>query len=68
MLADISIALSYHEIISHHKEMTISLIPDDLFSHFLEFLPLLSSNASNWSFSLVTLFFHALLLELQETV
>jgi len=60
MLADISLALSSLKMVSNHQGRTISLTPDDLFSHFAEFLPLLSPNAMTWSFSLVTLFFNAL--------
>ena len=55
-------------MVSHHKEMTTSLTPDDLFSRFAEFIPLLSPNAMTWSFSLVTLLFGALPQEIQETV
>ena len=48
--------------------MILSLTPDDLLSRFSEFLPLISPNATTWSFSLVTLFFNALPHELQDTV
>ena len=48
--------------------MILSLTPDDLLSRFSEFLPLISPNATTWSFSLVTLFFNALHHELQETI
>ena len=40
----------------------------DLYSYYIEFLPLLAPNAMTWSFSLVTSFFHALPSELQETI
>ena len=46
----------------------MSLTPDDFFSCYTEFLHLLSPNALTWSFSLVTLFFHSLPLDLQEAV
>ena len=46
----------------------MSLTPDDLFNRYTKFLPLLSQNALTWSFTLVTLFFHALSLELHEAV
>ena len=50
------------------RNKKISLTPDDLFSRFTEYLPLLSPNAMTWSFCLVTLFFHAIPSELQEAV
>ena len=68
ILADIFLALSSLMMISHHTEGSISLTPDDLFSRFAEFIPLLSPNATTWSFPLVTLFFNALPHELQEAV
>ena len=55
-------------MIYNYRGRIISLTPDDLFSCYTEFMSLLSPNALNWSFSLVTLFFIALPLELQETV
>ena len=55
-------------MISTHRGGHFSLIPDDLYSHFVEFLPLLSPNAMTWSFYLVTLFFDAFPSELQEAV
>ena len=67
-LADISFALSSLKMGSHHKGRNISLTPDDLFSLFAEFFPLLSPNAMTWSFSLVTHFLNALPHELQNTV
>ena len=68
MLADISLALSSLKMISTHKGKLVVLTPDDLYSRYIEFLPLLAPNAMTWSFSLVTLFFHALPSELQEAV
>ena len=68
MLADISLALSSLKMISTHKGKIVVLTPDDLYSRYIEFLPLLTSNAMTWSFSLVTLFFHALPSELQVAV
>ena len=68
MLADISLALSNLQMVYNHRGRIISLTPGDLFSCYTEFLPLLSLNTLNWSFSLVPLFFHALPLELQEVV
>ena len=50
------------------RNKKISLTPDDLFSRFTEYFPLLSVNAMTWSFFLVNLFFHAMPSELQEVV
>jgi len=68
ILADISLALSSLKIISYHGGRNIPFTPDDLFSRYTKFLPLLSPNIITWSFSLVTLFVNALHLELQEAV
>ena len=68
MLADISLTLSKLKMIYTVRGKNISLTPDDLFSNFTSFLPLLSPNAMAWSFCLVTLFFQALPAELQEAV
>ena len=56
------------KMISNHKEKLVVLTPDDLYSRYIEFLPLLAPNAMTWSFFLGTLFFHALPSELQEVV
>ena len=63
MLADISLTLSKLKMIYTVRGKNISLTPDDLFSNFTSFLPLLSPNSMTWSFFFVTLF-----LELQEAV
>ena len=55
-------------MISNHKEKLVVLTPDDIYSRYIEFLPLLAPNAMTWSFFLGTLFFHALPSELQEVV
>ena len=68
MLTDISFALSNLQMVYNHRGREFLLVPDDLFSRYTEFLPLFSPNALTWSFSLVTLFFHTLYLELQEAV
>ena len=68
MLADISLALSTLKIVYTVRGKNISLTLDDLFNHFTSFLPLLSPNAMSWSFCLVTLFFQALPMELQEAI
>ena len=64
MLADIFLALTSLKMISNHKGKVIVLTPDNLYSRYIEFFPLLTSNAMTWSFSLVTLFFHAVSSEL----
>ena len=68
ILTDISFNPSNLQMVYNHRSGTISLTPDDLFSHDIEFLPLLLPNALTWLFSLVIFFFHALPLELQETM
>ena len=55
-IVNISLALSNLKIVYNHRWRTISLTPDDLFSRYTDFLPLLSPNDLTWSFSLVTLF------------
>ena len=66
MLANISLALSSLKKVSQLRRRIILLTSDDLFSRFVEFIPLLSPSALAWYFSLVTLFFHALPLELKD--
>ena len=68
MLANISLALSSLKKVSQLRRRIISLTSDDLFSRFVEFIPLLSPSVLAWYFSLVTLFFHALPLELKDAV
>ena len=68
MLVDLSLALSKLKMTYISRNKIISLTPDDLFSRFTEYLPLLSPNAMTWSFCLVTLFLHAMPSELQEEV
>ena len=68
ILTNITLALSFLKMVSHHKGRTASLIPDDLLNRFVEFLPLLSPSTVTWSFSLNTLFFNALPQELQVAV
>ena len=68
MLADISLALLKLKMTYMLRNKIIPLTPDDLFSRFTEYLPLLSPNAMTWSFCLVYLYFHALPSELQEVV
>ena len=64
MLADISRTLSNLKMVYKYRGKKILPTPGDLFSRYTEFVPLLSPNALTWSFCLVTLFFHALPLEL----
>ena len=66
MVADISLALFNPKMVYNHRGRTISFTPDDLSSRYTKFLLLLSPNASTWSLSLATSFFHASSFELQE--
>ena len=68
MLVDISLVLSKLKMVYTVHGKIISLTPDDLFSNFTSFRPLISPNTMTWSFFLVTLFFQALPAELQEAV
>ena len=68
MLHDIYLALSDLKLVSKVNGETISLTPDTLYQRFIELLPLLPFNATSWSFSLVTLFYNALNVELQEII
>ena len=63
-----SLALSKLKMVYTVCGKRIALTPDDLFSNFTTFLPLLSLNAMSWSLCLVTLFFQAMFFELQEVV
>ena len=48
MLTDIALALTSLKIISNHKGKVIVLTPDDLYSRYIELLPLLAPNAMTW--------------------
>ena len=48
MLADISLALRSLKMISNHKGKVIFLTSDELYSRYIEFLPLLAPNAMTW--------------------
>ena len=48
MLADISLALSSLKMISTHKGKLVVLTPDDIYSRYIEFLPLLVPNTMTW--------------------
>ena len=68
MMHDIYLSLSSLKLESRVNRKTTYLTPDSLFQRFIEFTPLLSPNATSWSFSLVTLFYNALGVELQESI
>ena len=50
VLADIFLVFSSLKIVSHLKRRKASLTRDDLFSRFVEFIPLFSPNAMTWPF------------------
>ena len=64
MMSDISLALSTLKLEYRYKSNFISLTPYDLYQRYIQCLPLLPSNAMTWSFNLVTIFYHALPLDL----
>ena len=68
MMHDIYLSLSSLKLESRANGKTTYLTPDFLFQRFIEFTPLLSPNATSWSFSLVTIFYNALGVELQESI
>ena len=68
MLYGISLALSGLKLVSKVNGETISLTPDTLYVHCIEFSPPFSPNATSWSFYLVTLFYNTLNVELQEAI
>ena len=68
MMHDIYLALSSLKLESRVNGKTITFTPDSLYQRFIEFTPLLSPNATSWLFSLVTLFYNALSVELQESI
>ena len=55
ILPDIYLTLSGLKLVPKVNGKIISLTPNDLYNHFIEFLPLLSLDATAWSFSLVIL-------------
>ena len=67
-MSDISLALSTLKLEYRDKGNLIPLTPDDLYRRYIQYLPLLSFNAMTWSFSLITLFYHALPLDLQDEI
>ena len=60
MMRDIYLILSSLKLESRVNGKTIYLTPYSLYQRLIEFTPLLSPNATSWSFSLVTLFYNAL--------
>ena len=68
MMHDIYPALSRLTLVSKVNGKLISLTPDALYQHFIEFLPLLHPKTAAWSSSLVNLFHNALSGELQESI
>ena len=64
ILSNISFALSKLKMIYTVRGNFITLTSYDLFGSLNAFLPLLSPNVMSWLFCLVTLFFHAIPLEL----
>ena len=68
MMHDIYLSLSSLKLESKSNGKTTYLTPDSLFQRFIEFTSLLSLNATSWSFSLVTIFYNALSIKLQESI
>jgi len=68
MLYDIYLALSDLKRVSKVNGGNNSLTPDTLYQCLIEFSLLLLPIAKSWSFNLVTLFYNALNVELQETI
>ena len=68
LMHDIYLALSGLKLNFVHNKRMVSLAPDTLYQRFIEFSPLLPSNVTSWYFSLVTLFYNALSVELQEAI
>ena len=68
MISDILLTLSNLKLEYRFKGNLIQLAPDDLYRRCIQYLPLLPSDAMTWSFSLVTLFYHALPLNLHDTI
>ena len=68
MMHDIYLALSGLKLNFVRNKKIVSITPDTLYQRFIEFSPLLPPNATAWSFSLVTVFYNALSIELQEAI
>ena len=67
-MSDISLFLSNLKLDFRCKGYLISLTPDDLYHRYIQSLPLLPTDAMTWSFSIVTLSYHALHLDLQDAI
>ena len=65
---DIYLALSELKLVYESHEKLVTLTPDTLYQQFIELSSLLPPNATAWSFSLVTLFYNVLSVELQEAI
>ena len=68
MMHDIYFTLSEFKLLYKFHGKLVTLTADILYQQFIEFSPLLPPNAITWSFSLVTLFYNALSVELQEAI
>ena len=68
MMHDIYLALSGLKLNFVHEKKAVSITPDMLYQRFIEFSSLLPPTATAWFFSLVTLFYNALSVELQEAI
>ena len=68
MMHNIYLALSELKLLYKSQGKLVTLTPDTLYQQFIEFSPLLPPNATTWSFSLVTLFYNSLSVELQESI
>ena len=66
-MSNISLALLNLKLQLQFKGKHTTLTPDDLYRHYIQYLPLLSSNEMTWWFSLVTLF-HSFPVDLQNTI
>ena len=68
MMSDISLTLSNLKLEYRFKSNLITLTPDDLYRRYIEYLLLLPSHTMTWYFSLVTLFYYALPLNLYNAI
>ena len=68
MMSDILLSLSNLKLAFRFKGNLITLTPDDLYRRYIQYFSLLPSDAMTWSLSLVTLFYHAVPLDLQDAI
>ena len=66
MMSDISLTLSNLKL--EYRGNVITLTPDYIYRRYIQYLPLLPSDTMIWYFRLVTLFYHALPLDLQDAI